>query len=1189
MYPGTTEKKAREVKGTLLFALALLFCSWILVPPLRGQTASTGALTVTVTDPSGAAIAGATVTVTNNAGLSRTGKTGADGSYTFPLLPPGSYKVDVSQTGFKIAEIPAVTVEVASTSTVSQALQLGTQQQSVTVTAAAPTIQTETSTLGGVVASEAITGLPLAARNYTQILSLSPGVVTTVYNGTQLGLGSQDLEANGQSNVSNSFSMDGVTVSDEGSNELNDPDNFWGSTPIPSPDAIQEFNVQTSSFDAGYGRNSGANVNVVTKSGTNSWHGTLFEYLRNDDLNANGFFQNESSLARGELKQNQFGGVLGGPIKKNKAFFFFSYEGTRQRNGVSPEGFDTAELPEQLTNDRTASALGAEFCPANNPPGSPGYQFAHTLFGGTQVDCDGSNISPVALAMLNAKGPNGEYFIASPTLILNPGTPNAVGLLASSIPSTFHDNQVLLNIDYLLTPKQTLSAKYFYDYNPTTKGFSTFTGNCVPVGCGGHFVSGNTVASLDLTSVLTDNLVNDARVSYFYIRAFGEPTDPFTAQQFGITPNVSFFPFSPVVSISGLFTAGGEFVDGSNSPQDSYQWSEQLSWTHGRHAIRFGYGGDFEDSSDYFPAIDRGQLTFLSFADFLVGESAAQNGTPFSNVFSAFARVTEPNFNNYTRQNLQDLFVQDDFKVSKRLTLNLGLRWEYDGIPYDTHGADFNAEYNLLSTVPIPPVAGTYVGYTMPNNYTGTVPLPAGAILRSTNTSATVPLDSFAPRLGFAWQPFERGRFVVRGGYGLFYNVVNLNPFIVQMDSTPPFANTASLFGASNGACSFENPFCEVPPLGFPLRTPTSELSFSEQAIGQPLLNPRTQSYHLDIQYLLKPSWLLQVGYAGNMSKHQWSSEGLDAPELATATTPVNCGNPVTGCITTNTAANAPERVPILGIAPYGYSAIGNFGSANYNSLEVVLKKTISHGLQFQASYTYGRTFADYTGTELHGAGGEMDSNNPLDLAQLYGPADWQRPQRLVVSYLYKLPSYHAGQGWDGRLLSGWGISGVTTLQDGLPLTLTDSAGGAVYGSDFSRAQFCPGMTARNLATPGSVSSRLNDFINEAAIADTPESPAGCTFPIVGAISGVGGATGFGNTGRGLMLGPGQQNWDISISKDTHVTEAGELQFRADFFNAFNHSQFSNPGTAVGTSTFGVITSTAVGPRILQFGLKYVF
>jgi hypothetical protein len=1210
----------RYVRGASVSLIQCLFTLLLSVMPALSQTASTGALTVTATDQSGAGIVGATVTLSNTAGFTRTQVTQSYGSITFTLLAPGPYKVAISEVGFKTIEVPSVAINVTETGVLTQRLEIGTQQQSVSVTADAQATQTESSTVGTVVDGRAITELPLVTRNYTQILSLSPGVITDVYNASTVGRGSQDFTVNGSSNISNSMQINGAGVTSISNGEPSESDGFEGDVPIPSPDAIQEFKVQTSGYDAGYGRNVGGNVNLILKSGSNDIHGSLFEFLRNNALDANGFFQNESGIPKGELRQNQFGGTIGGPIKTNKLFYFLSYQGTRQLNGIASTSLANVSVPEQLTNLRTAAALGSEFCPQNNPAGSPGAAYSNAFNGNPstplptsdQVACNGSNISPVALAYLNAKTANGQFIIPTPQVIHNAGGVGAIGSAAFSIPAAFNEDQALADLDYVISEKHRFSGTYFYSSGIQTRPFQG-SGNST-LGSGADNGSGNHLAVAKLTSILTNTLVNEARFSYYFQRASLNSTDPLTLQELGITGLSlnGWYNIPPVVSITGLMSIGGGATDGVHSSQWNYEWSDQMSWTRGRHSMRFGYGGNhFYWPWDYYAA-NRGGLTFQTWADFLLGMSAAQNGTTFSNVYTSSGTQTAiGGEHNNNEQIGMYAFFQDDFKVSQRLTLNLGVRWEYDGTFYDGNGQLMDAWWGLANTVPIPPSTGTFVGYTVASNYPGAVP---SGIFQRSGKVATVggsPLRDFGPRAGFAWQPLgTSGRFVVRGGFGIFYNQVQGNPFAHEEDTNPPLTAQEGFSGVVNAAATFQMPWTANRSLGFTpstLRTLTSGLITSGP--DEYLVPPESLSYNLNLQYEVKPSWVVEIGYVGVRGERLATEENFDVPELATPSNPVNCGLPIVaaagpqnaqGCVLTNTAANAAYRVPVMGYSPGGFQVFGNFGDSEYNSVQATLRKRFSHGLQFQASYTYGRTFTDVAGVELHSEGGSVNSNDPNSRTQQWGPADYTRPQRLVINYTYELPNYHDGNGLAGRTLSGWGLSGVTVAQQGEPMTLTDPTGGLAYGgAGTSRAQLCPGMTYANLVTPGSLESKLSDYFNLSAVADTTVTKglASCALPIVGAFAAAGtspasaGATGFGNTGRAILLGPGQFNWDISINKKTRVgglRESAMLEFRAEFFNAFNHSQFSNPGTTV-TSGFGVISSTSVASRIIQFGLRYAF
>src|SRR5580698_7170111 len=446
----------------LVALLTLLFA--ISVPSLMAQSAGTSGLTGTITDPSGAAIPNVTVTLTSNdTNQVRTAVTGVDGQYKFTLLPPGSYKVRFSSSGFKTSEVGSVNLNVTENPTLDRALEVGAQSEQVTVEATAETLQTSSSTLGTVVGGSTVTELPLANRNFTQIIGLSAGANVPVNNATSFGKGTLDISVNGASPGQNNFQMDGVAIQSMAGNGSANDGGIYVGIPVPSPDAIQEFKVQTSTYDATYGRNPGGNVNVVTKSGTNTWHGTAFEFLRDTIFNANDFFYNRnnpaSATTKQVLNQNQFGGVFGGPIMKDKLFVFASYQGTREKNGLASQGITTALLPPIPAGDRSApgfaAALGAANCPHNNP----GNSLFVTTSGSQNVMCNGSNISPVALNILNIKLPNGQYYI--------PGSgTSGYQQVTYSNPAIYNGDQGMFNFDYLINSKNTFSGRWFFTNDP---------------------------------------------------------------------------------------------------------------------------------------------------------------------------------------------------------------------------------------------------------------------------------------------------------------------------------------------------------------------------------------------------------------------------------------------------------------------------------------------------------------------------------------------------------------------------------------------------------------------------------------------------------------------------------------------------------------------------------------------------
>jgi carboxypeptidase family protein len=1137
-----------------VFSLALFLHS----STAWAQTAATGQIVGTVTDPSKAAIAQATVTTTNEAtSVARTTKTNGDGDFVIPLLPPGNYSVSVAAPGFRTQTSTHISVDVATTATVNIRLQLGEASQQVVVEAAADILQTESATNGGVVNDKTVPALPLSSRNYTQILDLAPGVSGSVPNAGNLGKNSVDVFVNGGRIMDNSYQMDGQ---DTGNMETQGTGAILsiGGISIPNPDAIQEFKVQTSLYDASYGRGAGANVNVVTKSGTDRIHGGIFEFLRNDIFNANDFFLNRQSVPRPPLKQNQFGGTIGGPIVKRKLFYFGSYQGTRQINGVSSNSVANAILP-GLTDDRSNAGLGKLF---------GGLKGAD---GGT-IAADGSNINPVASKLLNLKVAGGGFLIPTPQKVTGAdqqGGPQ--GQSSFSIPSKFNEDQYIVNVDFLPTSKHTISEKFFYAKSPE---FLAFTSSNVP-GSGTTDLFKNWNANIKDTYVATSTLINE--FSFGYHRAFGHVAseNAVTNQSIGLTPGCS-SPFMPIMVIGSL-ELSGNFNDGQFTAPTAWAAQDQISWTHGKHNIRAGFGWEknIADSADQ--EVTRGDMVFPSFEDFLLGMSAAQNGGNLSNIL-----VSDDLCGDTTRAfhvSALSGFAQDDVKLNPHLTVNLGLRWEGIGQTSDGAGKLVDFWPSLASN---DLAANPFSGFIAASNFKGS--LPSGIARNGNPTFAknAWSFKNFGPRVGAAWTPARfNNKIVVRGGYGLYFTHPPVNDAF-QLIVNPPFFSRQTNIGVLNALATLQNPFNppsnEVFP-NFVTRTATSALTIN--SINPSWRAPRTQQWNLGIQYAINGSTSVQISYVGTHSDRIETTNSINQALLATASAPVNG-------ITTNTVANAVNRVPVLGIAPSGLNQANWIGISNYNSLQLNLQRRLSRGIQFGIAYTYGKTLTDVTGVGTFPLGGGA-YNDQLNPTNGYGPADFDTRHRFVANYLWDLPSFHSNQGLAGRVLSGWGASGVVVVQSGPALTFTDPGAGSIYGfgGPFSPvgASLCSGKTVADIQTSGSVQNRLNNFFNASAF---------CSAPAVGD------GTGFGTLGRGIIYGPGQHNMDMSIFKDTHVgglSESGTIQFRTEFFNTFNTpqfasqttTQFSTTITQIGAPSFGHVTATTVSPRLIQFGLKYTF
>ncbi len=1128
------------------------------------QTQTTGAVTGRITDTSGAVMPQAIVSLTSkSSGVQSTIKTDAGGNYRLGLLPPGSYDMRVSAAGFK-TEIPSsVTVTVTETSAVNLVMSPGAQQETVEVTSGAELLQTDNATLGTTVQGRTIQALPLTERNYTQVLTTSAGVAGDVNNAAQLGRGTIDVYVNGASNISNNFVMDGADINNFGSGRGGD---FvqQGGIPIPNPDAIEEFKIQTTLYDAGFGRDAGANVEVVTKSGGNTFHGSAFEFFRNNKLNANDTFLNAEGQPRPDMKQNQFGGAIGGPVLRDRAFFFGSYQGTRQVNGLSPSSLSSNTLP-ALTGDRSAAAIGALFC--TQP----------TQFGGTQVACNGSNINPVSLALLNQKIADGSYLVPSPRT-LTPGTP--FGFSSYSLPGRFTEDQVLVNTDYQLSQKHRLSQRYFYSRDPQENPFSSCSPGCPP-GFALNTQFTNDIGLLKLTSTLSPNFLNEAFVAFIRNTGVLNSQTAITDASLGITPGDPGFPYLPVTSIAGLFSLSGGFNDFSNSAVNTYEASDQASWTRGRHSLRFGYEFERQQFNFTDPGPRRGFLDFLTFSDFLLGQSGTQNGSGQSNVF--LSEGIGGNINKDFRAIDMASFIQDDFKVSPNLTLNYGLRWEINGNIGEAHGDISSVFPNLISSSAPATADGTYTGYVVPSNFPGTVPSGVTRLSGKSLTTQDLPLHNVGPRIGVAWLPFGSGKTSVRSGYGVYYTRPNGNATL-QVLTSPPFVSIHVLSGAGNNAATFQNPFNPAPtPGAFLARTPTSQLGAS--IIAPNYDSPLTQQYNLDIQQQLSGSTVFDIAYVGTRATRLLESRDINESLLASPGAPING-------ITTNTQANAYLRVPYAGFSPSGLSRIESYGTSRYNSLQATLRRQLSHGVLFQAAYTWSRALTDVQGlgTNAVFTGGSGDSNDPNNRLDRFGPAAFDRTNRFVFFYRWELPKLHGGNSLVRTAANGWAVSGVTIIQDGDRLTITDASGGSIYGfASTSRAQLRPGTTNAQIESTGSVHSRLGNYFNTSAFCSFSTTPgtaayAACPYPVIGD------GTGYGNSSTGVVRGPSQDNSDITVSRDFRgLREGHSIDFRGEFFNAFNHAQYADPSTGFDSAGFGVILSSAVAPRIIQFALKYEF
>jgi hypothetical protein len=1048
----------------------MIFLTLLLVSaPVLAQTATTGQVIGTVKDPTGAVVPGASVTLISASGEKRNVTSDSEGNFRLAVVPAGTYSLSVDATGFKSVTLRDVGVRVTETTTLEASLAMAAAQESVDVTAESTLVQTSSPATGRVVGERQIEQIPLPTRNFQQLLALSPGTVAALSNTTEMGRGDVLIGVNGQRVTSNNILIDGTEVNSAGTNSTTN-------ISVPNPDTVQEFIVQTSLYDASQGRNAGGNIAIVTKSGTNQFHGSAFEFFRNRVLNANDYFYKRTNPEAPILNRNQFGGTLGGPIIKDKTFFFVAYQGTRERNGASlSNSLAFPNIPSGLSNDRSDAAL----------------QTLSTQFGVAALN-------PVAKALLQAKLPSGAYAIPSAGgTAASPTTPVSTPL--SGI-STYQEDQFSVNIDQQIKQSNRLQGKYFFSNIPQFQTLFTFVGgnaNQVP-GYGGSIEFHNRVLTISDTQVLKSNLINEVRFGYSKIDGPSTPQEPFTASQLGMTNplcagNANFCGM-PTIGVTGLFSIGSTSLADQRSTVETFQISDMLSYTRGHHSLKFG--GEWRDYhvGFYFNFFSRGQIAFNTFKDFLSGTIATSllgNGIRDRNY-----RSSDLNF-----------FVQDDYRVTDSLTVNFGARLGYNGGIHDTDGYLTNFDPDQF--------AANSHACTSTNPCTGNNGfqlLPAGTNLN--------PNDGFfAPRFGFSFKPFSKDTFVLRGGAGVYFDrfstrVANLQVFNYPTDIV------GLLLGAPYGPATFASPFpsslasLTFPIANNPIPSPVTygfagfnlPLPISGLYVDKNFRTPYVYQYNLGYQWEFKKNWLWELGYVGSTGHKQLNVYTYN--QGATGTAPYNTAVGILGPLSQGFSTNK-----VLN----GFQVAQSNAGSNYNSLQTSLTKRFSHGLQFLASYTYSRSIDYISGNSTAGNEFIAAPGNQQDLASMRGPSDYDRPHRFVISGLYDLPSFYKGDsGFAKAVANGWETTGIFTIQSGAPFSVVCTSGSALY----NRADLVAGQSPY---VDGSTEGKLNNYFNTGAFAGT------CTNTAP-----------YGTSSRNIIRGPHQRDVDFGIIKNFRDHRAAE-------------------------------------------------
>ncbi|MGD0199764.1 MAG: TonB-dependent receptor [Bryobacteraceae bacterium] len=1059
----------------------------------------TGTIVGTVFDPSGAVVPKARITVRNQeTNATREVVTTEDGDYNVPLLPPALYQVTVEKAGFRRSVYGDVNLDVDQTARVDFTLQVGGVNEEVAVTDTVPLVQTDTSTLGQVIDRRQVRELPLNERNFLSLVLLVAGGQPPA-EGSQNSTQGGAISVNGAREQSNNFLLDGVDNNDPYINQY---------VVLPSIDAIQEFKVQSSDYSAEFGRGGGAQINVVLRNGSNRLHGSVFEFFRNRNLDAKNFFDLPYCTPAsppgtcGEIPRfdrNQFGGTLGGPIRRDKTFFFVSYEGLRLRQATTRQ----ATVPSQMER---AGILAMVPPPYRNPAGEAVF-----------------NLLPAANV--------GPDLATSNTFTASPVIRNSV-------------NSPLIKLDHRAGANDSITGHYavfdenrFNPFDPVNAftnlpGYGSFTLNHAQ----------NT--GLSWTHILNSRLVNELRFGFNRLRAavlqehhgtnesqaLGFPTVLTNPVDLGF-PNVSILAFDGI----------GEPI---NYPQDrhdnTFHLADNLAWNYGRHQFKFGADIRRMQLNSYIDFLARGEWFFLGG---LSGDPMQALAQLLSGMPDYAVAVKGDTFNGLRSTGL-NYYIQDDIRVVPRLLLNVGLRYEYNSPPVEIH-----------DRFSVPDLSSASVGCS-PKPDCQFIRAGTDGVPRATYNKD---LNNFAPRIGVAWRPLKSERWVVRSAYGIFYDVGILNINIFPR-TNPPFYEIAAFL---NSGTNVIQDILSQP--GLPQVQPN--------VIARDLRDAYMQQWNVDLQYELRPNWMMDLAYVGSKGTHLPSPRDL------------NQARPDTGAVA------YPQFSSIL--------YVSSDASSSYNGLQFRSERRVSQGLAFLAAYTFSKSLdndsAVFSGSV--GSGLPQDSQN---LRAERGLSDFQTHHRFAFSYLYDLP-FGGGRRWLNRpglrrhLLGNWQLAGILTLETGHPFTVNlpstqtstaITAFGVPARPDLIADPFRPGPVPNNpdaaCQTTQSQGGRAADEVKQ------PQSwfnPCAFTDPSPGS---------FGNAGRNILIGPGLNNLDFSLSKSISFRKEGRrLQLRAELFNLFNHPNFDIPSHTLDAPTFGmVLSANAYGskpPRQVQLGLRYAF
>jgi Carboxypeptidase regulatory-like domain/TonB dependent receptor len=1163
--------KVSYVLRGLFFAALLLAVFAALGSTAWGQT--NASLRGTVTDQSGGVVVGAKVTLINTGtGIARTLTTGTEGAYLFDLVQVGNYRVTVEKPGFATFVQEGITLELNQNGRLDVPLKVGHEAQTVEVTGNVAQVDTTSAVLGKVEDERAIRDLPLLDRDTLQLGLLQAGVFPPDQDDTT----GNPFSVSGQRSESLTFLLDGANNTD-----------FLGNNIVvsPNPDAVDEFKIMTNNYDAEYGRTSGGIVNQITKSGTNDFHGDLFEFLRNDVLNARDYLAQEKSAYR----RNVFGGTLGGPVKKDKMFFFVAYQGTRRGEGMTPSPVGVLSVPER-TGDFSADTFSL-----TNPITGAAYP-------NNQVPVNPIIANYIAKYMpMPNDGPN--TFIASPLAAIN-------------------DDQGVVHFDYNITPRDAISLVYLIDdsraFFPEEGGtISSITGaqpigsgGDVPIGSGGLETQRNQIGTFTWTHTFSSTRINEFRFGASrYAQTQGVPTDTTSPSALGftnVTPADPAAPAPPTI-FGPSFTLGPSVQGPTTLHRASFEWSDNFTWTRGKHEIKFG--GDITRVRNNFHYLyynnggfdfTFGAFTGDEYADFVAGF--------WDNYFQSSAAVYGIRTGSFAG------YVQDTWKVLPRLTLNYGLRYEYYIPQHDIHN-------NILGWFP---GQQSTVFPTAPPNilYPGDPGTPNSGLIYPDH-------NNFAPRFGFAWDMFGNAKLVMRGGFGIFYDIED-GALNLQFGGQPPFGYIAS--NTPNAWTGLTNPDCVNQGCGA-MADPWTAVSqtnpynpFTEGFRNPPIpfayvtyphfRTPYSENFNYGFQWQAAKDTMVEAVYVGSLGRRLISSGEVNFPQPSVMLNQLltygqinpECARKYADC---QGGSNPTDPYDPTGNPTGPQQLLTDFsnGLSDSHQFQLTVDKRFSNGLMFRAAYTLAKTIDLTSGFRSRSS----EFTDPLDYRLDRSLADFDVPQRLVISGLYELPfdrPIHS-EGFVKKLAQGWQLNAIASFQKGNPITFysnsnaseqnqypdltrTNVLGPIAHANPRTVQQFNDPTTILNGSMPPTPtdigcmggSSTGNFWINPSNMVCAPCPLTDYTCSQSGDV-GIPLFT-YGDLPRNSIRGPGINNYDLSLAKKTPFGESKSIEFRAEFFNAFNHAQFYKIDNAGGSSTFGQVLSDR-GPRLIQLALKFYF